>query len=293
MKTQLTATVGRLGKNLQPDVETIQALLNVIHRQSNQRTLNVNGRCNEETLTALENFQQSLHKLCLQTWPLVHHRCPTHQALQKTLEKTVRPSALEQPLRGVLTWESEGREGGPFHSRSLHVPSKHSGLTIGRGYDCSQKGSKEILTDLMDAGLDTPKALVLSKASGLRGMAAERFITSNDLLDFQITPEQQLRLFKTTYAAIRDYMVKVSQTQKVNRALSSVNWASIDHRIVDVLVDLTYRGDYTTSSRALIADSVISNDFEGLCGVLRDKATWAKVPTDRFHRRVNFCESNL
>lgn len=293
MKTQLTATVGRLGKNLQADVETIQALLNVVHRQSHQKTLNVNGRCDEETLTALENFQQSQHKLCLQTWPLVHHRCPTHRALQAALDKSIRPSALEQPTRGLLTWESEGREGGLFHSRSLHVPSKYSGLTIGRGYDCSQKSSKEILADLVDAGLDTPTALTLSKASGLRGMAAERFITSNDLLDFQITPEQQLRLFKTTYAAIRDYMISVSKSQKVNRALSSVNWANVDHRIIDVLVDLTYRGDYTTSSRALIADPVISNDFGGLCEVIRDKATWAKVPTDRFHRRVNFCESNL
>mgnify|MGYP006875700117 CR=1 FL=1 len=34
---------------------------------------------------------------------------------------------------GLLTFESEGHEGGPYHSRTLHVPSHTSGLTIGRG----------------------------------------------------------------------------------------------------------------------------------------------------------------
>ena len=39
-------------------------------------------------------------------------------------------TALDVPEIGIVTWDSEGSEGGRFHSRRLHVPSDTSGLTI-------------------------------------------------------------------------------------------------------------------------------------------------------------------
>jgi len=39
------------------------------------------------------------------------------------------------PAKGKVTWNSEGREGGKYHSRKLLVPNNSSGLTLGRGYD--------------------------------------------------------------------------------------------------------------------------------------------------------------
>jgi hypothetical protein len=39
------------------------------------------------------------------------------------------------PARGRLTFDAEGQEGGPWHSRHFHVPDATSGLIIGRGYD--------------------------------------------------------------------------------------------------------------------------------------------------------------
>ncbi len=37
------------------------------------------------------------------------------------------------PNLGRLTFEAEGNEKGPYHSRILHVPSPFSGPTLGRG----------------------------------------------------------------------------------------------------------------------------------------------------------------
>jgi len=39
------------------------------------------------------------------------------------------------PARGRLTFDAEGQEGGPWHSRHFHVPGATSGLIIGRSYD--------------------------------------------------------------------------------------------------------------------------------------------------------------
>ena len=42
---------------------------------------------------------------------------------------------MQEPKEGKVTFNSEGTEGGFFHSRKLHVPTASSGLTLGRGYD--------------------------------------------------------------------------------------------------------------------------------------------------------------
>ena len=59
--------------------------------------------------------------------------------------------SLVQPNRGRLTFDAEGQEGGPFHSRHLHVPSSASGLTIGRGYDMKRRSKSDVRDDLADA----------------------------------------------------------------------------------------------------------------------------------------------
>lgn len=51
---------------------------------------------------------------------------------------------MEKPKEGTITFDSEGTEGGLFHSRKLHVPTFSSGLTIGRGYDMRFKTAMKI-----------------------------------------------------------------------------------------------------------------------------------------------------
>ena len=70
-------------------------------------------------------------------------------------------SAL-QPLTGKVTFESEGTEKGPYHSRILHVPSTTSGLTIGRGYDMKMKDYSKVQQDLITSGVKIVDAKLLA-----------------------------------------------------------------------------------------------------------------------------------
>ena len=98
--------------------------------------------------------------------------------------------------QGQFTWDVEGCEGGPYHSRKLHVPSKSSGLTIGRGYDMRDKSSALIKVELVYAGLSEAIADKLSLAASLRGDSAKSFIVQQQLTDFEITEQQQVALFE-------------------------------------------------------------------------------------------------
>ena len=93
--------------------------------------------------------------------------------------------------QGQLTYDAEGNEGGPFHSRVLSVPSDSSGLTIGRGYDMKEKTSSGIEANLADAGVDQADAALLAQAAGLSGAAAKAFIEDNNLGSFEISMEVQ------------------------------------------------------------------------------------------------------
>ena len=93
------------------------------------------------------------------------------------------------PARGRLTFDAEGQEGGPWHSRHFHVPGATSGLTIGRGYDMKMRSKSEIRDDLIAADVDPPTAALISQAAGMKGEEAEEFIAENDLEDFEISPK--------------------------------------------------------------------------------------------------------
>jgi hypothetical protein len=47
--------------------------------------------------------------------------------------------ADQKVAKGQATYNSEGNEGGKYHSRKAHHPTAASGVTIGRGYDLKEK----------------------------------------------------------------------------------------------------------------------------------------------------------
>jgi hypothetical protein len=194
--------------------------------------------------------------------------------------------SVPSPAEGVLTFEAEGQEGGPFHSRILRVPTIRSGLTIGRGYDCKTRMAAKIESDLTSAGLDQAAAKLLSRAAGLAGVFAEKFIDTHNLRTFEITPEQQLKLFKAMY---REELLETKclcTKADVQSVYGSCDWKELHPAIKEVLVDLKFRGDYTPKARQLIQRHVASNDLESFYEILSDKNNWLTVPADRFNRRV-------
>ena len=198
-----------------------------------------------------------------------------------------------EPKNGKVTWDSEGHEGGKFHSRKLHVPSKVSGLTLGRGYDMKERSPAEISSDLMKANVPKEKAELISKASKLVGPKAEAFITENKLEDFEITQDSQKLLFEITYSRQEKSAKRRATKADVTEKYGATDWDKLDPAIKEIVVDLDYRGDYTGSHKETLQKHIVANDLEGFTKHLSDKENWKNVPQDRFERRVKFLKNAL
>lgn len=204
-------------------------------------------------------------------------------------------AADSTPEFGLLTWDAEGLEapGHRFHSRVLQVPSDSSGLTLGRGYDMKERTPAEIARDLVAAGVAAADAAVISQAAGLFGASARKFIADHHLEIFEITKPTQKNLFITTYNKLKADVVRISAKPDVVAAYGACDWPHSQQPIVDLVVDLRFRGDYTGTSRALVQKLVASNDLAGLAQAMKVAASWANVPTDRRQRRISFLDQAL
>ena len=198
------------------------------------------------------------------------------------------PAAPEAPSVGLVTWDAEGTEGGRFHSRTLSVPSDSSGLTIGRGYDMKERSAATIAADLGAAGVPAADASKISKAAGLSGAAARKFITDQKLGSFEISKPAQLALFMTTYNALKADVARICAKPDVVAAFGACDLTKTDRAIVDILVDLRFRGDYNGTSRALVQKVAAQNDLAGFAAALQKAGNWPNVPADRFNRRAAF-----
>ena len=187
-----------------------------------------------------------------------------------------------------LTWNAEGQEGGKYHSRKLHVPSKLSGLTLGRGYDMATKSASKIKQELIMVGVDKKEAEAIAKAAGKRGNSAEKISAHEDLNNFEIGTSTQEKLFNLSYHEMESDVERLMQKTDVVEAYGSVNLDNLDPKIKDLIVDLRFRGDYDGRSRALIQKHVVNNDIESLAAALSKKDNWKNVPKDRFDRRVEY-----
>lgn len=191
-------------------------------------------------------------------------------------------------VRRQLTFDAEGREGGTYHSRTPHVPSSNSGLTIGRGYDLKQRNVLGVETDLMVAGLTREQALVYAAAVGLQGDAAKVYIAENKDKLGEITPQQQKRLFEVTYAQIEADVKRICSKADVVEAYGATDWGSLNTKIKDVLIDLRFRGDYTPASRRFLQKHIAGNDLAKFKTEIEKEANWPNVPEDRFRRRAAY-----
>ena len=167
----------------------------------------------------------------------------------------------------------------------------NSGLTLGRGYDLRERLGANVQADLSNAGLVGDMAFKISAAAGKRGVDASRFVIDNDLLDFEITPQVQLKLFEKVYSELSADVKRISNAYAKKNGYSEMNWKKLDQRIFDVLVDLRYRGDYTETSRAFLQKHVANNDFSKFKVEITKKGNWSDVPHDRFERRKAYVES--
>lgn len=195
---------------------------------------------------------------------------------------------MQSPKEGKVTFDSEGAEGGYFHSRKLHVPTASSGLTLGRGYDMRFKSSLKIKNDLIKVNITKNDAETLSLASGLFGQRAKDFIKKNKLEKFEISTSTQLNLFEISYKEEESETKRLCTKTDVEGKYGKCDWANLNPAIKEILVDLKFRGDYHSDAREEIQKIVSENNTENFLDKISDKSIWKNVPQDRFDRRIKY-----
>jgi hypothetical protein len=193
--------------------------------------------------------------------------------------------------RGQLTFDAEGQEGGAYHSRTAHWPGGGSGVTIGRGYDMRERSWSEVYQALVGAGVPDRDAMALADGAGLRGTEARDFIAEHDLPE--IDQAAQKALFDETYAWYVADVMRISRLSGVVGAYGEVDFETLDPALLDLAVDLRYRGDYTRVTRQVVQPLLVANDVEGMARAMSNRGLWLGVPEDRFLRRKRWMEEAL
>lgn len=196
---------------------------------------------------------------------------------------------------GQLTFDAEGLETkGAYFSRVAHWPGGASGVTIGRGYDMKERTAEEVISDLTTAGVPQADAELLAQGAGLTGQEAADFIAREDVKAVEISSLAQKNLFTTMYDRYEADVKRISSKTDTVAKYGAVDWDKLDPAIKDILVDLRYRGDYTTATRKEIQPLVVANDLQGLRDLLSDETKmtddWG-VPQDRFERRRDYLQA--
>ena len=259
----LNASVGTTSaKNNTRDVKITQALLNVYLRGKNKTPLKITGKINKEINHTILAFQKDHIKMSKPDGR-IDRGGRTFRALIHNLKNSFTTQAIVPPTYGIVTWESEGHEGGLYHSRKLHVPSAWSGLTIGRGYDMKNKSQSKVFSELTSAGVDPKLAEIIKKAAGLYGNTARQFIIDHDLLDFEITVSAQKNLFKFSYDDEVKEVKRLCALKDVVLDYGKTDWDKLNNAIKDIIVDLKFRGDYTVrKTMKFLQKSIVDNDLD-------------------------------
>lgn len=202
----------------------------------------------------------------------------------------------DDPLKvseGQVTFDAEGQDSGLYFSRVCHWPGGNSGVTIGRGYDLGSRTAKGVLADLAAAGITGTQATTLSGGAGLKGQPAGDWVKANKAKVGEITHEQQQLLFAKVYGELKENVVNISEKKATKDKYGDVDFDALHPAIMEILVDLRYRGDYHPKSREWIQPIVVKNDLKGFAAAIGD-ARWKTefgVPKDRFDRRKAFMDA--
>jgi len=287
LSRNMASSVGYKSANKPNDVKLILALLNSYARKEKIFPLIPSVIVSDEYIRLIKIFQKKIIKMGKPDG-VVSANLGTFKGLVRYLESCYTVTSITKPIDGDLTWEAEGQEGGLYHSRKFHIPSINSGLTIGRGYDMKDKNAVQIKSDFIKSGIDAATSTIISKVAGKKGNQAELFIIDNDLLDFEISATAQLKLFNIIYKKLEDDVKRICSKSDTVLEYGEVDWDNLDKVIKTVLIDLRYRGDYTSSSRMKIQQHVSNNDLIKFKEVINETANWVGVPDLRRKQRITY-----
>ncbi|MEM6269717.1 MAG: M15 family metallopeptidase [Bacteroidota bacterium] len=157
--------------------------------------------------------------------------------------------------RGQVTFDAEGNDtkNSTWYSRHIHWPgTDNSGVTIGRGYDMGNRTEAGIKAHMQAAGIGGQQANLLAASAGKKGASAKKYVADYRDQIGDITQEQQKKLFEIVYV---EYEAKAKGRATKHGAyaqreedkpfmLTPEQYDALHPTIKELLVDLTYRGDY-------------------------------------------------
>ena len=170
---------------------------------------------------------------------------------------------------------------------SPHVKSKSSGVVIGRGYDLRYRTASEVAQDLTVAGFDPDEVKAFVGAVGLAGIHAREYV-QRELREIQISPDKQLALFEIVAQELVQDLKRIFSKADVVALYGEVDVDELDVAIIEVLIDMRSRGDYTGSTRRKLQSVIAKNDLAGFAAILADESYWMQqygVPKAIFDER--------
>jgi len=262
----LFSSVGNCGTNQPEEVKKLQRMImNAGYQQATGRELEINGKCAQDTTEALVWYQRLLN---LSPSGLVGPTDSWFIAALKEMSPHWRPRQQNGPLHvreGQITFDAEGHDyltvvepfrphRTPYFSRVLHWPGYSSGVTLGRGYDMGSRSRGEVYSTLRQACLEKFKAVICSKAAGLKGHQAGQFVQVYGPMVGEISHQQQIRLFEIAYREKFDYARGVYErsTLKIDNPLP---WMDVEKTIREVFIDTLYQGNASAKKMSAIMAS--------------------------------------
>ena len=201
-------------------------------------------------------------------------------------------------IRGQLTFDAEGNDNpvSRFFSRIPRVPTTSSGITLGRGYDLSERKQKDVDKHLKDVGINKKTAEKISNGVKLKGKKATDFLKKNRMQRWTLTHKQQKKLFYIAYHEMAADAKCIATDKEVEKKYGKTDWNKLNNAIKAVVIDLRFRGEYTAGTRIKIQSSIVANDLKSCTKLIGDEKYWVRennVPKDRFQRRKDFLEKAL
>jgi hypothetical protein len=148
------------------------------------------------------------------------------------------------------------------------------------------RSESEIYTHMSTAGVSHEKSTQISQAHGLRGQAAQQFVTTNKNVIGEITNEQQVNLFNAIYP---EYIEKAINNYNhwTNTEQSRSEWSTLHLAIKEILVDFVYQG-FTKGPNPMKAG--MTNNIDTLINYIESTPTITQYENGR--RRANYLRSN-
>jgi hypothetical protein len=140
-------------------------------------------------------------------------------------------------------------------------------VTLGPGYDLKERDTEEVRTQLVAAGVSASDADRLSAAAGLGAKAAGDWVERHRKSYRPITLDISMLLFLNVYPTY------------YGRARTKVeawgaSWDSLSPKMQEVLIDLSFRGDFAQRHRKKLLPAIVTRSEAMLRDALADYDYW-------------------